>query len=385
MSYLILITLVGISFAPFILNKLDIWHAQGIWTQVGILACFAWSFASKPVNIKDKNLPLCLLVLWTGILTTWICYQGQVNGVYNIKTFLPFFNLVCLLILYKCIVQYLNIQDVLRIMNALRWVLIATILMATLQFFGLDQFFKLFDTSDHWHANKVVGFIGNGTHLSGFLASMAPLLLLRFNRTDKLALALLFIILCLSGTSLQDASLSGFVILFCLISWHLLSINRVWFFIFIGAAAVLGMVTYGIASEDTKRMFFQPHGRFEIWQYYWNVFAQNQPITGLGLGAVEQMYERTPFKHASKVHLEYLQFAVEIGLIGILFILNLIVSFVNHRATGVHSKILKLMVYGFLLSCLFNFPAHLWLPSTIAIFCYASYRAIESQGVNPCP
>jgi len=377
MYYLILITLIGISFAPFPFFKLDIWHAQGFWVQFMIMVMYSWSFFEKPKQVKITNVPLGILHLWIGGLTAVTCFASQMSGKYNIMQFFPYFNFLCLLIFYKICVQYLNRDKIEKILVWLKYMVLVHLFMCVLQKFGLAQFFELLETTPNIKPSMVIGFLGNGTHLSGFLGMCVPLFLLKPKREDYLSLILMMIVMSLTGTLINDPSISGYIVSYILILVYMFVSNREMFTLIVLSSILL--VSWCFMKDLVSKNLFSDTGRFELWKYYWNLFKLNSPITGVGLGKINQLYTKTTFPTARHLHLEYFQFMFETGIIGAVAILNLIVGFFRK---GFHNKtqfILMLIVLGFLLSCCFNYPAHLWLPSTIAMFAYAAYFAIENE------
>lgn len=369
MIILLLILLGGVSFAPLLLPSLDIWHAQGIWVQGWLMVMFSWSFFEN----RCKNIPLGLLHLWVGLSTIFICYLWQVKGQYNVTTFFPYFNFLCLLILYRIIVQSLNINDIAKIVNIFKYVIIITILMCVLQILGLSQFFMLI--SSDWHfRNPVVGFIGNPTHLSGFLASTVPLFLLKPKRQDWVCLALLFIILCFTGTTPGEPSISGPIIVLFIAGYYA---KRKHFLIqYLFGLAVLCLC----AVWFLPKVFFTAGARVEIWKDYLPLFIK-MPITGVGLGAVNKVYQMTSHPDARHLHMEYFQYALELGIVGLVLIGNVILDFIKRPVIKDLDWALKASVFGFLISCCFNYPSHLWLPSIFAIFCYAALHVKETKWV----
>ena len=378
MWLLIAITLVGINAAPFIFHQLDIWHAQGIWVQGCIAILFSCSLFLKGAS-NVRNIPLGIMHLWVALFTLYICFNAQVEGRYNLSTFLPYFNFLCLLIFYKIIVEYLKYDSIEKILGWMRWAILATLFMCVLQKLGLSQFFQLFDAVNaneaKYNNNIVVGFLGNGTHLSGFLASSIPLFLLEKKRENVLALILLGLVLTQTGSTVGDPSLSGFVvagvIAIAFTFWH--SKRNGW--IVLGCAICCMLIAFSCMPKS----FWSFNGRLDIWAFYIEKFKTFFPLTGFGLGKVNEIYELTPFPKARHLHLEYLHFAVELGLI---FIVCLIACIKDFFAIETYTKthfLLKLMVLGFLVSCLFNYPAHLWLPATWCMFAYASAYAIKEQ------
>jgi len=379
MFYLIATLLVGISFAPFIFSGLDIWHAQGFWVQSGILVLFSWSFFEKSRTCYIRNQALGALHFWVAALTAYICYQSQLQGQYNIQNFFPYFNFLCLVVFYQVIVKYLCKRKIDRILSVLRYVVIVTIFMSFLQYINVAQFFTLL--SDHnYYNNLVSGFIGNGTHLSGFLASCTPLFLMKRKRENVLCLAALVMILTQAGTTASDPSVSGFFIFFVLTGFYLFKKDRklLWT---LGSLFVLSIVAFfSFAEEKVFDKIMNPNGRIDLWKYYWRVFSTEikTPVTGVGIGRINQVYKFTAFPSARHLHMEYFHFMFETGIIGALLILNLVRDFFTREHKSNTQLILKLMVMGFCLSCCFNYPAHLWLPATWCMFAYASYMALEN-------
>jgi len=92
MYYILTFLICGISFAPLIIKKPDIWHAQGIFVQACLLVAFSWSFFENKNKVLVKNYPLGILNLWIGGHIAYICWLGQKIGIYDVKHFFPYFN-----------------------------------------------------------------------------------------------------------------------------------------------------------------------------------------------------------------------------------------------------------------------------------------------------
>ena len=378
MWLLIAITLVGINIAPFLFHQLDIWHAQGVWVQ----GCIAILFSCSLFLRGDRhvvNIPLGIMHLWVALFTLFVCFGTQVEGKYNIQTFFPYFNFLCLVIFYKIVVEYLNSEKIEKIMEFLRWAALATLFMCVLQKLGISQFFKLFTPKDFnaslYNNNIVVGFIGNGTHLSGLLACYIPLFLREINRENVLSLVLLGLVLTQAGTTVGDPSISGFIIAGVIGLTYTLYKNRKMGWIVSGVAVCCAILAVFLLPKE----FFGFNGRIEIWAFYWDKFTRFFPITGFGLGKINQIYEMTPYPHARHLHLEYLHFMVELGLVFFVILIACIKDFFSTHNYTQNQFLLKLMVLGFFVSCLFNYPAHLWLPATISMFAYAAVYAIKEE------
>ena len=88
---------------------------------------------------------------------------------------------------------------------------------------------------------------------------------------------------------------------------------------------------------------------------------------------------------ARQLHLEPLQFLFELGFIGFMFICYLVKDFLNIHSEDRLQLVLKTLCVGYLLSCLFNFPVHLWLPTSLAIFAYSAFHVLKEakDGIEP--
>lgn len=379
MLYIISALLLGINTACFLFPKIDMWHAQGIWSQALILLLFSYSFFSRPKFIEPKNTPLMLLNLWIGGQTMFICALSQHYNKYDITHFFPYFNFLCILILYKIIVQYLNISDIEKIIKLLRYSVIVTLLVCVLQFFDISQFFSLIHDIkigdiNPFYNNLVTGFIGNGTHLSGFLATMIPLFLWKRTREDWLCLILMAIILLtLTGTTKGDVSASGIITAIVIALYFTWKKSRKYFFVLL-SVCILGSI--GMFLHDHN--IVNNNGRFLLWSYYLGLLKKCA-VTGYGLGTVNAIYTHTPSPDTRHLHLEYLHFLFETGIIGLAAIAYFIKDFLSIKTNSDMELLNKSMFIGFLVSCLFNYPAHLWLPATYACFNYAALKAIKER------
>jgi len=374
MVWLVLALIAGLNLGQFFLTKLDIWHATGLVAQTIILLIFCYSLFEKQPYKAPRNRPLSLLLAWCGAGTVYMSYQYLLVGKYNQQNFFPFFNFLCIVFLYLSIVKFFSIRDCYKVFNALRLSVICILFLCVLQRLGLSQFFRLLYPDNQYYNNIVVGTLGNGTHLSGFLASCSPLFFSK-KREDILCLILLFIILFFTGTNVSDISISGFIILFILLviwSWR---VKAVFWSVILGVvilSAIIGISNPAIFNEQV----FNTNGRLEWWFRLWNILKAQFP-TGYCLGAVGVLSQKTDLpRHA---HLEYLQFLFELGLIGFVLILNWIKKFLEMKSSLGMSFIFKMMVIGFLLSCFFNYPAHLWIPSVYACIAYSCFLVLNER------
>jgi len=376
MHYIILAIVAGVSFFPLITGKLHLWLSQGLWIQTGIMVAYSWSFFEKPIRYI-RNVPLGLLHFWVGLYTAYICMQIQYTNKYDVKHFFPYFNFLCILMLYKFITSYLTRKDIERILTWMRYIIIITLFLCVAQRYGYSQYFEMLYIDDHvmWphHNNPVVGFIGNGTHLSGFLASCSPLFLWKSKREDWLALTLMFILLFYTGTSLGDPALSGFIILSCIFLFFFKS-NK----IALISMLVTGLIACIVGYKFLPDNFLGGNGRIGYWAYYLQIFKK-MPMSGIGLGTISAIFKNTPYPELQKLHMEFFQYLVEIGIIGFVLILNVCKRFFEIKTEDRLQLVLKSMVVGFLVSCCFNYPSHLWLPASWTMFSYAALMVLKEE------
>ncbi len=387
MFQILVAILIGVNFAPLILPQLDMWHAQGFWVQAGILLLFSWSFFEKGSRVTI-NKPLGLLILYIGIATLCYCFVSQTHQKYDTLHFFPYFNFLCLIVLYQMIVSHINKAQIEKILEYMRWALVVTCFICVLQFFGYAQFFEFLQKDHAQFNNMVTGFIGNGTHLSGFLAMCVPLLFLKWRRENLFILILIILILTQAGTSKNDPSASGFTILIFISYYYLYFKNRKAFW----WATLIGFISVSVLFCVFREMnwfikFVTPTGRMKVWEFYHPLFKKFA-LLGSGLGTVNKIFKlfdghpMSVIPGTRHLHLEYYHFALEIGIIGLVLILNVVKEFFSGSRKDNTILVLQTIVLGFLLSCFFNFPAHLWLPSTYAMFCYAGIYAIKNKELN---
>lgn len=367
MTYIILIILAGLNLSPFLFFKVNIWLAQGFWVHLGVISLFFCSFIEQSRRNEPLNLPLGLLFLWVAGTTSIIVFNALVKNRYDIHHFFQYFNFFCMLFLYKCVVQYGNERFVDLTKLVLKYTILFNLFIGVLQFFGISQFFQLLFPDNVFVNNPVVGMIGNGTHLSGFLAVCSPVLFTK-KREDILTLVLMVLLMSFLGTTKGDTSISGFIILSAVALFYSFYTNKK-VCLLILAAVIGSFISVKIfLTGKAEWLFFSDSGRFGLWADYWRL-AKDNFITGIGLGGLNLYPPYMLVKNAYHMHLEYYHFLIELGVIGLILIVNLIMDF--FREGHENTLVFKTIIFGFLVSCLFTYPAHLWFTSTIACISYA--------------
>ena len=217
MIYLILFTLIGVNIAPIFLPKFYPFAVHGYFMTLMILIMLAWSFIEKSSKEPIVNKWIGIFYLWCVINTLIFHAIIPEYHQYKIGDLGAFVNLTLMIIFYRILVEYLNLNRIVLILKAFRWVILVTLFICVLQNFHLGQFFIML-YKDHiqfkdYFNNPVFGFLGQPTQQAGFLASCIPLFLYEKNRQNYLTLILLWIILLFfTGTSNDDLAMNGIVV-----------------------------------------------------------------------------------------------------------------------------------------------------------------------------
>ena len=365
MSNLFIIFFSLLPWSSFLFRQIDIWHSSGQFIQVSILILFAYSFFEKPKYVQVLNKPLGSFIAWAGLITAygWITVFSKTQH-YPIKIFMPFFNLLCLVLLYKLIVEYLDNANIERILKWLKYSVILLLFYCVLQYLKLDEFLKGINNT----GDQLVGTIGNSMHLSGLLAILQPLFFKK-NRENILSLILLWLIIFATGSA--SGLIAGVaVILFWL-----------WF-----KKRKIAIIASGISFVSlivlhlTHNKFFFNSDRFRVWSLVWKT-VKDKFITGFGLGTYGLSGIGDTGIHWQHVHNEYYQIVFELGLIGLILILCCIWDYFrkfNSLKTDLTIRLASIF-FGFCLINCVTFFCHLWLTSTIAMMAYAGIYTIKNE------
>ena len=364
-----------IPFGSFFFKQVDIWHGQGQFVQVGILIFFCCSFFEKPKYIQILNKPLGVFTLWAGLVTSyWWIKVFFITQHYPIKVFFPFFNLLCLILLYKLIIEYLDKKSIERILNYLRYSIIIILFYCVLQYLKLDEFYKGIVSGEK--LNELVGIMGNRGHMAGFLTIIQPIFF-RKELLNILSLILLWFIIFLTGSA--SALFVGIsIILF----WLLMKRKYIFFMLGLFSSIILFAFIY-----FKFPVFFNDNFRFTVWSKAIEMIKK-KPITGYGLGffGVNKLsiYGHGQFQH---LHNEWLQIILELGFIGLIFVLWIVWDYFNIFIKNINDLTIKLasIFFGFCILSMFLFPAHLWVIATTAMFCYAGIYAIKNEVISENP
>src|SRR3990167_4015556 len=325
MFYLIASLLIGIHLSPFLLPKLPPWIAQGFCFMFTSIACLAWNSQRKAETAK--NIPLIIFILYATANTLLFNHIAILaKNTYIIKNIIIYLNILCAFIIYQSITS-LSKDDIKRLLNISAWIVLANVFLCSLQVFELFPYLKLRFPENLNYNNLVIGFIGNGTHLSGYLGMSLPLLLYKPCRRNYLAIALIMVILFFyTGTSKGDIAMGGFISGFLACLYFIVKEYRIKSKQFISFAAIITLLTIGglaLLKYHTHFDFFSNNGRTPLWAYYWNFF-KGDAVIGIGLSFVDSYAQYSLRPSAHHLHNEFYQVALELGLVGFISLLAII-------------------------------------------------------------
>jgi O-antigen ligase len=332
---------------------------------MGVLILFSLSLFEKDSNRKVLNKPLGLWLLWCGLITgtLWLRILEQTKN-YPIKIFLPFFNILCFVIFYQVCVQHLNKQSIERALRYVFYSVIVVSLYALFQAMKIDQFYTGIGSS----GIQVVGITGNQSHLAGWLAILTPVFYFG-RRIWFLPIVWLAIVFTKSA--------SGIFIAFLSIILYWVATKRIFYLIMLFVSLFVIFTVY----VQTNTAFLNPEGRLEIWRRSFDMFL-SRPFTGSGIGSFglsKVLDEYTT--HWRHVHQEYLQCAIETGIIGLGLLFWALVHYIK-TAFSIRNRLVFYVSLIFVCFCvlgLFSFPAHLWVISVYGMMSYSFIYALKSE------
>lgn len=361
LSIVALINLAPFIFEVFAPHKFDIWQTQGIVFRLWVSALIMCSLIVPPKRFFS-DVPLACLFGFICLRLFW-SFVGFSTASFSIEHLLNPLNFLLFLIAAKIIVERITHFDIKRLFVWMRYSLIFTLFVCVAQKLGVAQGFYLIFKDNKFADNLVTGFIGNGTHLSGFLAMLSPLLFEK-RRESILALVLLVSVLAFSGQNTEDVAISGPIILFILAMLFAFFKSKKVFSILFVCSILTFMLIYSLLPDQ----LFSLNGRLGWWNTYLPQLKQTF-VFGIGLGSVESLRNVTKILY---LHLEPYQFLIELGIIGFIILAWNIKNFIEIKTPYL---LFYLVFIGYLLGGLFTYPQHLWLPSTYALLAYCVVKS----------
>lgn len=376
-------------FAMFIFPGTDTWVAAGLWFQCGVFCLFLISFLEKSKQFKpQENKALLILSFWIMLNTAMVFYDAAKSSFYHHLSIFAFINFLTFLIFYKVCVDHLTRDDIRSILKYVSIGVAVVCFYCVFQKFNLDQFqnpigteHMIAENPKKFQTDHLVGTIGNPTHLAAYLGLSLPLFYMRKNKTSFLIACLIWLIIAWTGSA--SGALTALVVtVFYGIFFKARSITPI----------VVGIVLYcvlfvmrGYDFKEFSGIYLNPQGRFEMWGNFIEVWKR-RPILGYGLGYVRFLRMTDSSKTTwSHVHSELIQTGVELGALGVISVFYCIYHYFKtffKTFKGEMSVALAAMFLGFLVNSLFNFPAHLWLLSSLGMMAYTFMYVVRNEEEN---
>jgi len=349
--------------------------------------------SEKITFVKSKlNLPL---LFFTAILTLSI-FLGN-NIIVGAGDYL---NFIAYIILFFITLNFIKSE---KELNSLIKVLFVTSLIVSLytliQYYGFDPYYD--------HLGKLTSTIGQKNWVSNYLAMIFPIgfsyFLLENNKKIKLYycifLSILYttLLICQSRgiwISITLTLVFAFIIIYKYKIGSIFKNNKKWLISLLIVFLVITVIystenplnksrlTVAERALSTFEVAADPsiNTRFLMWKVSFEML-KDKPIYGLGIGTFKYHYLDYQADYlidhpnyirnsgkAAEAHNEYLQFAAEIGIIGLISFLSIIFTFyyiVYQYFEKEHDKNKLLIIFGilmgltsYLVHCLFTFPFH---------------------------
>ena len=360
----------------FLFQGTDMWHAQGQFVQMFAILFLCLSFIfPKDIRVKNKSMGFLLGAL--GLSALYYQYIALSQGTYAIYPAIIFINIICGVIIYQFVVQTLNRDMLSTILNWLKWSVMVMIIISIFQKFGFTQFLEQIKTKEAMYTTRyaMTGFIGHPTHLAGYLGMCLPLFFGR-KLINYLLVTLIWIMLLLYTNFSINVSISGIAVGIASCGYYLWKVNKKLFMYFLICLTLLIPVVLKVVPKSV----LSSSGRMTRWHKYIEE-SRDTFWLGKGLGYINLIGAKDPdkFKHA---HNEYIQFYLEAGMLTLLAILSCIVNYFRVRIVESRDTIkIRAMFFGFCVSCLFTFPAHLWVTATMGILFYSAVYAVRNKEI----
>ena len=363
-----LVWLAGLPLAPFLLPKtLDLYHAQMTWFHAGLGVMGACALTSQRLGVPNK--PLACWMGWGALLSLWWWTQTLLQQkAFAFPLLMGFGHLMTLGLFFALYTQTWTPQTLPTLLRGLAVTGAVLTVYGVLQLWNLDQFFN--DTSQG--RDIVHGTLGNPNHFGCYLALMLPLFLLQPERWWRyLAAIALLLIICTQSVGAYAAT--GASLLYGLGVW-----KPKW----VLPALAVGAIALWVALLLVPR-FTNPEGRWEAWGTFGRMFLA-KPLTGWGPGFIHawsQTVTEGPMFQWRHAHNEYLQVAVEQGLLG-LSILGWMLASTAQKAWRLRHDPVGLacgmLVVALAVNSLVNFPAHLVVISSLGLVAVSSLWILDA-------
>ncbi len=345
----------------------------------GMLAIFCLQFGCLPAKLTGRGLrsTIILLLLFAG----WVIFTGIFGNQTQAAAAIDKSFMVLLMVAVYAVETAKSSMFPKQLALALIAGASLQALLVLFQAMGIDMV-GVTTEQGRWRCYGTLGNPNNTAwHIAGGLVLLFGCVAIRQVRLLYAAIlsALLLAAILLTGS--RGALFSSLITVFCLLLggkkpglWLLMSL--------VAGTAVFFCWQYPERFFDNASI----HGRYLHWQTGWRLFLEN-PWLGVGFGGfepafaehlvreqAEQMLDGDRRIFINQLHQDYLQFAIESGIIGLLLFLGLVAGVFK---TGLACRlrhpwvlVYVLLMLNSLVLGLFDFPLHetvLWYLLLIAM------------------
>ncbi|MBI3585457.1 MAG: O-antigen ligase family protein [Nitrospinae bacterium] len=388
-----------------------------VFAQVMIIIAFSsWliklieeGFSLKRIVRKTPfMLPISLL-----ILASMLSLFNTTSVLFSFKSIL---NIILYSLLYIVIVN--NVKRYRQIKILLISALLSGIITSIycfVQYFGFDPITHTVNpVQPNVGSYRTTGFLDNLDIVSGYLIIFPTVVLSMFLASAKLALRILFFSAFLLITSItiiihSIATIFGlfaaFLVFMVFVKPHLPSKVKIGLAVilisFIGAGFFSGKVEsiFNSASSHYKRFQDLSSDRLLMWRTAGEMI-KDKPVSGIGMGMYkvkffeyrDKVFDKIPYfgvyEKAEQAHNEYLQIWAEMGTIGIVAVIWLIIGYLTYtfksKIQNPKSKIkiigLTSGVIAILIDAIGSFPFHIAPSAVLTVVLIALTVSLQISG-----
>lgn len=371
--------LAGLPFAPFLDRRLDLWHGQAQWAigWVGIL--WLWSIEQPAVHRMNKSF-LAWSLYGFGFFFVSLWQGVAVAKAYPILMLIACSHFLCIIFFYQAALAFWTPAF---LESLCRWVARASACMVVYGFLQICQADPWLKNFDHDQAKNglhslLIGTLGNPDHLGAYFAMTLPLVWL-YRRFWRWRIILAGQVVLLGWLAIGSQVIGGLVAALAVLLWSVWRRSPRLAYGFGGFLCCIG----GILLWKHPGVI-DSNGRFAAWAAFWPLSAQHIAF-GTGPGAVlalSQTVTDAAIKGWGHCHNEYLQVLLEQGLIGLGLVAWGIAATIQ-RARQLPQTPLVLALSGtgiaFLVNSFYNFPAHLWVLSSLGLLAYCGLWTLDTS------
>ena len=371
-----IIFLAGLPFSQFLKVfvpiNLDIWHCQAAWSQawIAILMCMGLANGTQRTF---GNKVLAYWFSWISLWTLWSFSVGASRKEYPLDLTVAWVHCLLLVIFYQLAIQSWNKEFLVKLIRCIAISGVIVMGYSLLQLAGLDQFFLDLDKKNN---SSLVGTIGNPSHYSAYLSMLFPLLMIQ--KGKQWWIARVACIGLLIRTVVVERCFGGITGLLCGITFLAWFTDKRLFIL------LIVLMLSGIVWIVWTKHFPSNSGRFQVWKLFYE-WLKKIPETGLGVGFIRtastQITSGTLFQWRH-VHNEYLQIAIEQGIIGLSLALWMVFDLAKkfyHSTKSNLSIVLAATGIVFLFNSLLNYPAHLWLLGSFGLISFCGIYVLANE------